>query len=509
MKNKLICIIICTILIATIIPITLSTSDCELKNIIDKNKDLIGYFPTISYNPPSVEYILRHKNSYTKTNLENGWQWLPSYPNYSPKGIPDFSQLQNYWGTICDGGNGIAESVANGDDIQVAPYGSSVNPDPIAPIVAPGYNCNMDSTKGGDDLYYWTFCAPTSYANCLWWYDSRYSNSNGIPGDGLDNFPLVEDYGVGDDHKLTNVPLLICKLANLMNITTKGYGYYDDLIYGLDKWFIDTEFNDNFDRVFYEKPTFNYIVDEFEQNNFIILILGFYDKIGENYIFKGEHATSISGINSDNLQIAISDPCFDIENPSGFNHNDAQNVSYDIYDVVIGSPAPEIECECWLPDYAEGIHNYTVVRVVDVIIPHKSDLNCVGSLSWVDVNPGSIVTNNFQVENIGADGSLLNWKIDSYPIWGLWTFTPKNGTCLENDSSLQINVSVIAPTEKQKETYTGTIKIINSDNASDFCEVDVSLITPRNNKGNFIKLILERFSFLEMLFNNLRGSFLG
>lgn len=42
-----------------------------------------------------------------------------------------------------------------------------------------------------------------------------------------------------------------------MNITTKGYGYYDDIIYGLNKWFIDTRFDDRFDRVFYEKPTLN------------------------------------------------------------------------------------------------------------------------------------------------------------------------------------------------------------------------------------------------------------
>ena len=54
-----------------------------------------------------------------------------------------------------------------------------------------------------------------------------------------------------------NVPFLIRKLANLMNITTKGYGYYDDIIYGLNKWFIDTRFDDRFDRVFYEKPTLN------------------------------------------------------------------------------------------------------------------------------------------------------------------------------------------------------------------------------------------------------------
>ena len=70
----------------------------------------------------------------------------------------------------------------------------------MAPIVAPGSNCRMDSTRGGDDQYWWMFCAPTSYANCLWWCDSKFSDPDGIPGDGNDDFLLVEDYGAGDDH---------------------------------------------------------------------------------------------------------------------------------------------------------------------------------------------------------------------------------------------------------------------------------------------------------------------
>jgi hypothetical protein len=165
-----------------------------------------------------------------KHESPNNWYYLPSYPNYSPSGISDFSQLQDKWMVICDGGNGIAESVAVGDDVQVVPYGDPVYSDPVAPIVAPGPDCTRDSIKGGDNLYYWMFCAPISIANCFWSLDSIFSDQERIPGDGIDDFPLVEDYGVVDDYTSTNVPLLICKLANQLNLTTKGYLNYDDII---------------------------------------------------------------------------------------------------------------------------------------------------------------------------------------------------------------------------------------------------------------------------------------
>ena len=120
------------------------------------------------------------------------------------------------------------------------------------------------------------------------------------------------------------------------------------------------------------------------------------------------------------------------------------------------------------------------------------DLDCSGSLTWTDVKAGSTVTGDFQVSNIGDAGSLLNWKVDTYPSWGTWTFTPSNGTGLAQGSSVTVDVSVVAPPEKKSE-FTGKVKIVNSDNAADFCEIDVSLTTPRVRTNNIILRILDRF----------------
>ena len=40
------------------------------------------------------------------------------------------------------------------------------------------------------------------------------------------------------------------------------------------------------------------------------------------------------------------------------------------------------------------------------------DLDCEGSLDWIEVEPGDIVTGDFTVENIGEPDSLLNWEIE-------------------------------------------------------------------------------------------------
>jgi len=132
--------------------------------------------------------------------------------------------------------------------------------------------------------------------------------------------------------------------------------------------------------------------------------------------------------------------------------------------------------------YAQNIQPNGTLGVV-VYNPPIADLDCEGSLSWEEVNAGSNVTGSFKVKNIGEEGSLLNWSIDSYPSWGTWTFTPDNGTELPDGGSVTVAVSVVAPSEKNSE-YSGKVKIVNSDNATDFCEIDVVLTTPRTRTIN-------------------------
>jgi hypothetical protein len=113
-----------------------------------------------------------------------------------------------------------------------------------------------------------------------------------------------------------------------------------------------------------------------------------------------------------------------------------------------------------------------------------SDLDCKGSLSWIDVNPGAKVDGNFTVENIGKSGSKLDWEIVDWPTWGSWSFSPESGSDLEpNDEPITVEVTCTSPDKKNVE-YTGKIKILNLENPDDYCYIDIELSTPKNKYYN-------------------------
>ncbi len=153
---------------------------------------------------------------------------------------------------------------------------------------------------------------------------------------------------------------------------------------------------------------------------------------------------------------------------------------YDLYDYEFTNPS-------W---------NETANFCIKALIPVVPDLECEGGLSWSSVKAGEEVTGNFTVENIGDPGSLLDWEVSEWPDWGNWTFTPLSGNNLKpEDGAFTVNVEVVAPDEKN-ENFSGVVKIVNKENSSDFCTIDVSLATPMNQQSNIHPLllrILERF----------------
>jgi hypothetical protein len=123
------------------------------------------------------------------------------------------------------------------------------------------------------------------------------------------------------------------------------------------------------------------------------------------------------------------------------------------------------------------------------------DLECVGELSWEDVKPSSNVTGSFSVENVGDEGSELDWEVTDFPEWGNWTFTPISGSGLTPENgSLAVDVSVTAPSDINSE-FTGRVKVINKDNTNDYCEIDIYLKTPRGKTQNHpvFSRIINRF----------------
>jgi hypothetical protein len=210
---------------------------------------------------------------------EGGWYYKPAYTNYAPQGMPDFNQTHDSWKSIVDGGNGIANTAALGDDIQVVPVGGAVSFGAV--IVAPGPNCALNSIPAGDDVAKWAFCGPVAVANCFWWFDSKFDDSNGYPGDGVDNFSLVQKYSVTDDHLKTNVPLLIQDLAAKMNTTTKGTTNITDMKNAIQTWLINKGLSPVFTVNKYFAPNFSFIEDEIERCQDVILLLGFYNATGK------------------------------------------------------------------------------------------------------------------------------------------------------------------------------------------------------------------------------------
>lgn len=220
------------------------------------------------------------------------WTLIEGYPNYAPKGIPDFDQKQKQWKSIVDGGNEIVETNATGDDIQLISWGSEVGLGDI--IVAPGENCQLDTITSGDDVEKWTFSGPVSLANSLWWFDSKFSDPDGIPGDGEDNFPLVETYA-DDDHSPENVPLLIENLARYINTSDKGTSSIEDMKDAVDLWLINSNLEDRFESTILEEPTFDLISDEISDNQNVILQLGYYEfEIGEKLVDQSQSSRTFN-----------------------------------------------------------------------------------------------------------------------------------------------------------------------------------------------------------------------
>jgi len=135
----------------------------------------------------------------------------------------------------------------------------------------------------------------------------------------------------------------------------------------------------------------------------------------------------------------------------------------------------------------------------------RHDLYCEGTIEWENVTVGSTQTGSIDVENVG--GGLLSWDIVKTPSWGEWSFDPNGGDDLGSGESIPVQVTVIAPDEKNQQ-YSGQIKIQNNDNPDDFCTIDVRLSTPMNKPSlfyNFFERLIQRFPALELIFSHTLG----
>jgi hypothetical protein len=121
-----------------------------------------------------------------------------------------------------------------------------------------------------------------------------------------------------------------------------------------------------------------------------------------------------------------------------------------------------------------------------IIIENWPDIYCEANLHWQDIEVGSELFGDIFIMNEGDAGSLLDWMITSYPDWGIWNFSALLGYDITPiDPAEKITVSIIVPDEKNSD-FIGNITIVNKHNISDFCNIDISISTPRINYFNML-----------------------
>jgi hypothetical protein len=123
-------------------------------------------------------------------------------------------------------------------------------------------------------------------------------------------------------------------------------------------------------------------------------------------------------------------------------------------------------------------------------------------MNFGEVRPGTNVTGQIYVYNVGEFYSWLDWFIDTVnvPAWGAWTFSPASGYNLrEYDYAYDyvlINVTCVLTSGTGK--FNGTIIVYNADDSTEFCEIDTSVEVKRVRSQNaFILNLFRRFPLLE------------
>lgn len=227
-------------------------------------------------------------------------------------------------------------------------------------------------------------------------------------------------------------------------------------------------------------------------------------------------------LTGDNLAYSIINPAqvptFPNANWIEFDFNDIQVTTGETYYIVVYSDDNEgyLWGEATTNPYPDGMIEYSIdggitwdsFTNLDGCFKtygyneKRADLECEGSISWIDIEPSATVSGKFTVQNVGEPESLLDWEVESYPDWGTWEFIPGSLTHqTPEDGPFTVHVEVKSPGEFNSD-FEGEIIIVNSDNHYDFCIIDVSLSTPiiYNNQMILIQKLLSRFPNLFPIF---------
>jgi len=157
--------------------------------------------------------------------------------------------------------------------------------------------------------------------------------------------------------------------------------------------------------------------------------------------------------------------------------------------------------ESLIPNTYEGDIQITsdsgsgTIHVILTIVEPSPKVNVEDSIS-ISANPGEHITRTFYIYNSGYEGSELDWKIViDWPDWGNgWTCSPLQGDDLQTSGKHQVTLEFDAP--DNKDTFSGSIRVENRDDSSDYDILSLSCSTSKSKTVNSRSLdnIVQKFS---------------
>ena len=307
----------------------------------------------------------------------------------------------------------------------------------------------------------WVFDGPVSVANSFWWFDSKAETlkTGGwpvAPPAISDHYSMTVAYEAWDDHDTQNTTPFINDLKdNYLDTSIKGTTAAS-MTEGIEAWLGKPGVAGDFYTDTQDAPAWEWIADEVETCEDVILLLGFYEDVGGEWKRKGGHWVNAAGVNRDNLFIGLSDPAIDQANNDSISNtlylgrvfppehlgtpfSDAekktpQNISHDIYRIA---PHSGTGAQLLLADYpftsTSVVSNYVglngggqavvdwqnpMVTVVDWAIgvsPH-SDLVITKTAVVTEVVAGDRVTYTLEYANAGLAAAEKVVISDALPV---------------------------------------------------------------------------------------------
>jgi hypothetical protein len=323
--------------------------------------------------PPGTTYVTEVEYAIMVCPKREHWHWEPPFEDYAPSGMPDFDQKQDGWEnpeteqpTLC-GPVAVANCFWWFDSKHNFPPGVPGDSTDLFPLVR-DYLDNNPPLVGFDDHDMWNL----DHSGTFW-----------FPGTSPSRPP--QPFVPGPQPTLPSWGELVERLAWDMDTDGHKSGTslvgtkVDEMERAINVWlyseiFLDgSALRDTLCGRAWQMPTFS-LVNFWVRNDFgVILLLGFWYWDGDSWWRVGGHYVTVAGVNGAQFMIALSDPFFDnaetgasgrvldgdyilhtpIPHTDSVIHNDAGNVSHDIYAVNLDSISPG---GSWcIPDYPASL----------------------------------------------------------------------------------------------------------------------------------------------------------